>query len=528
MSTSRRITWVLAIVAVAAGTGLANWADSFDSGTIGASWKFYCYPQVAGTFTQTAKTGAEGNPYLAITETTSVAQGGAAFGVGFGGTEEFTDVRVAATVNVMGDASHNYCGLAARSSYMLNVPGAYPGIVASCYVMHINWQYGPGNLRIDIEKVVNLENMMESGYGEVIVPRLDNARSYYAALDVVGSGPVYITGSLYESKGGPLVCQATLVDTNGRDAWEDAGKQDQPFLKGPSGIFAQNERDEPEYAGFYCTFDDIISASNGAPATSPSPANGATQVATFPKLTWVEPAFATGRQLWFGKAGEMQMVDPAPTGKTFDPSMLEYGQVYEWRVDVTGAGGVVATGYPWTFTTANYRIIDDFELYADNAQIAAAWPHNIPGGYNYIFLETATKNQGANGMRFELQNQYDPNFTEITRTFDPVQDWTLTNPDTLSLTFRGVWENVEQPMYVRLEDAAGNAATVAHPFEFAIQSETWRNWDVPLAEFTGVDMKAVKKLVIRVGDGTSSGQKGEDVDTLYIDDIRLSFTQAAE
>ena len=79
-------------------------------------------------------------------------------------------------------------------------------------------------------------------------------------------------------------------------------------------------------------------------------------------------------------------------------------------------------------------------------------------------------------------------------------------------------------MFVRVEDAAGNQAMAEHPFVYAVQSEPWRSWTmIDLAEFAdaGVDLTAVAKLTIGAGNGTNSGQEVEDVDTLYIDNIRL-------
>lgn len=295
---------------------------------------------MTGTFTHPIKTSLYGNPYLALAETSSAAVGGAQFGVGFGTAEQFTDVRFGAVVNVTGDASHNHHGLGARATYFVDPDGSMtgaPGVVASCYVMHVNWENGPANLRIDVEKVVNLKNIMRTDF-EVVVPQLANARSYYAQLDVVGSGPVYVTGSLYDYKGGPLVTQTpTMVDTVGNDPWEDPDEQDAPFLKGLSGIFGQNEQSEP--AGFYATFDDILSASDGPAAAAVVPAHEATNVSITTDLQCVEAEFATGRQLWFGPIGAMQLVDPAPPGTTYDPGMLEVDQVYQWRVDQIGWSG---------------------------------------------------------------------------------------------------------------------------------------------------------------------------------------------
>ena len=64
----------------------------------------------------------------------------------------------------------------------------------------------------------------------------------------MGFGPVYITGSLYEYKGGPLVVRTpTLIDTNARDDWEEdtKGESDAVFPAGVSAIFAMNEKPDP-------------------------------------------------------------------------------------------------------------------------------------------------------------------------------------------------------------------------------------------------------------------------------------------
>jgi hypothetical protein len=359
------------------------------------------------------------------------------------------------------------------------------------------------------------------------VPGLPHAGSYYAELDIVGSDPVYVTGSLYEYKGGPLVARVpTLVDTNVRDLWEEERAINYPvFATGVSGICGYNE--DPEPAGYYATFDDVFSISDGPAAVCLSPANGSTDVSINVGLSWVEAAFATSRELWFGKPGAMQKVTPNPAGKSYDPGRLEFGQTYQWRVDQVGPSGVV-TGHTWTFTTGQCLPVDDFESYANDAAIESKWPHNIPphptqGPYHYIFLETTNVRQGAKAMRFEYQNQYDPYLTEATRTLDSVQDWTANGVKALSLTFRGEDSNVEQLFYIRLEDSAGKTGKVDHPYRYAVQSEQWQEWDIALEQFAGagVNLAAVKKITIGFGDGTKSDQALEDRDVVYIDNVRL-------
>ena len=525
---------LVGLIAITIDSAWANWMETFDGNEPDlATWQFECFPDVTKTFTNTIVTDPNGNKYLSLDETSSVEIGGSAFGAAFGSEEVFTDVRVGAVVNVTGDASWNYCGFVVRATYVIDpdgsITGVAPGMFATqTYVMHVNWEDGPANLRIDIEKVVNMQNIMRDSEElglDVLVPGLNHARSYYAELDVVGSGPVYVTGSLYEYKNGPLVARtATMVDTNGNDPWEDEGVNDEPFVSGVSGVFAQNENEEP--VGYYCTFDDIFSSSDGPATVIPSPADGEIDVPIDVTLSWIEAEFATGRELWIGKPGEMEKVDPDPAGTTYTPGNLELGQTYQWRVDQVGPSGTV-TGHTWSFTTVDYLIVDNFESYTTDEELRSAWVDNIDEpGVEYVLLATG----GNNAMRFEFQNQYPPYFTEAARTFADPQDWTIHSVEDLTFSFVGEHENVEHLMYLTLEDASGQSFTVENPYRHACQTDSWRQWTINLGLFSdgGVDLTSVKKLTLGMGDGTDSGQADGDRDYIFVDQIILSPASASD
>jgi hypothetical protein len=529
------ICMLVGLVAFVCGSARANWVETFDGDELDLpTWEFNCFPDVTKTFTNSILTDPNGNKYLSLDETSSADAGGSAFGAAFGSDEVFTDVRVGAVVNVTGDASHNYCGLVGRTEYFIDPDGSMTGIApgfvaAQTYVMHVNWEDGPANLRIDIEKVIMMSNIMRNS-GELgldlLVPGLNNARSFYAEMDIVGSGPVYVTGSIYEYKDGPLVARtATMVDTNGNDPWEDEGVNDEVFTSGACGVFAQNEQGEP--AGYHCTFDDVSSVSDGPAAVGPGPSDGATEVPVDLTLSWIEAEFAMGRELWIGKPGAMEKVDPAPSGTTYTPGNLELGETYEWRIDQIGPNGTV-TGHTWTFTVADYLIVDDFESYTSDAEIRSAWIDNIDEeGVEYVFLATG----GNNSMLFEFQNQYEPYITEVARTFIDPQDWTVRSVEELSLSFIGEHENVEHLMYLTLEDAAGQSFTVENPYRHACQSDSWRQWTMALSLFSGggVDLTSVKKITLGMGDGTDSGQSADgDRDRIYVDQIILSSASASD
>ncbi|UCG47377.1 MAG: hypothetical protein JSU94_18030 [Phycisphaerales bacterium] len=525
---SRATMFVLTgLIVLAGSTVKGDWSETFDGDQLDvATWDFAPLPDVTKTFTHTIITDPNGNKYLSLDETTSEADNGSQFGAGYI-EEAFTDVRVGAIVNVTGDASRAHHGLLARLDAIIDPDGSVTGIAPgffprSVYVMHINWENGPANLRIDIEKVVNVSNIMQNAEElglDLYVPGLNHARSYYAELDVLGSDPTYVTGRLYEYVGGPLVAKTeTMVDTSGNDPWEEDVGSDAPFLSGDSGIFAQNQNETPP--GYHTTFDDVFSTSTPA-AVMPSPADGATDAEVDAELSWIEASSATSRQLWFGKAGAMEMVDPAPAGASYTPGNLEMGQTYQWRVDQIGPAGTV-DGLVWTFTTAEYLSVEDFGPYADDAALRAAWPHNIGGGFQYVFL--ATDSAGVKSMQLDVQNQHEPFFTEATRTLDAPQDWSTLGVETVSLTFVGRDDNAEHPLYVTLEDAAGQSLKVEHPFTFACQSRIWRQWDIALEEFSaaGVNLSSIAKVTVGMGSGEPSAQTpDEDRDAIFIGSIRL-------
>jgi len=74
-------------------------------------------------------------------------------------------------------------------------------------------------------------------------------------------------------------------------------------------------------------------------------------------------------------------------------------------------------------------------------------------------------------------------------------------------------------MYVILEDNTGNSAMVKHPDPAASAIVSWTDWNIPFADLIGLNMQAIKSLVIGVGDRANTQPGGAG--TLYIDDIRL-------
>jgi len=83
----------------------------------------------------------------------------------------------------------------------------------------------------------------------------------------------------------------------------------------------------------------------------------------------------------------------------------------------------------------------------------------------------------------------------------------------------GIESNIGEQLYVVLQDSAGNSAVVTNPDPAATIIDTWTPWNIPFTDFASVNMQAIKKMAIGVGDRANTQPGGAG--NLYIDDIGL-------
>ena len=108
---------------------------------------------------------------------------------------------------------------------------------------------------------------------------------------------------------------------------------------------------------------------------NPNPANGAVDVKQTQIITWSPGIYAASHQLYFGT--DKDAVKNADTGspeykgtgdlgsESYDPGKLLWDTTYYWRVDEANNANPDSpwTGILWSFTTANFLVVDDFEDY---------------------------------------------------------------------------------------------------------------------------------------------------------------------
>ncbi len=86
----------------------------------------------------------------------------------------------------------------------------------------------------------------------------------------------------------------------------------------------------------------------------------------------------------------------------------------------------------------------------------------------------------------------------------------------------GIRNNVPEGLYVMLQDSSGiSSPAIKYSDPAATTFNVYTEWNIPLTSFTGVNLQAIQKLTIGVGDraNTQPGGSGD----LYIDDIGLKL-----
>ncbi len=274
---------------------------------------------------------------------------------------------------------------------------------------------------------------------------------------------------------------------------------------------------------------DVWSFTTEGAVAALDPVNGAVDVTQTPVLTWASGLGAT-HEIFFG-------TDPSALEKkgsgnlgseSFDPGQLEWNTTYYWRVDEANSANADSpwTGPLWSFTTANFLIIDDMESYNDIAEgepgsnrMYLAWIDGYDDPTNGSFVgndpppiaELTIVHSGNQSMPMTYDNAVGK--SEATLTLTDKRDWTVNGVDTLMIWFRGDGANAPEQLYVALN---GNAR-VDHDNPDAALMTSWTEWNIPLQAFADKGVNLTNVNSITLGLGSVTGGTG----TMYFDDIRL-------
>ncbi|MHC4242756.1 MAG: hypothetical protein ACYSU4_10150 [Planctomycetota bacterium] len=286
---------------------------------------------------------------------------------------------------------------------------------------------------------------------------------------------------------------------------------------------------------------DVWSFTTEGAVMSLDPANGAVDVKQTPVLTWTPGAYGASHEVYFGSDKEaVKNADTSspeykgsgnPGSESYEPGQLEWNTTYYWRVDEANNANADSpwTGPVWSFTTANFLIIDDFEAYNDieegqpgSNRIYNAWidglgdPTNgsIVGYDNAPFAEQTIVHGGLQSMPISYDNAAGK--SEATLTLTSNRDWTIKGVDTLTIWYRGSNSNAAETMYVTLN----GSASVDNDNPDAAQAATWTEWNIPLQAFADKGVNLSNVTSITLGLRSVTGGTG----TLFFDDIRLNIS----
>jgi len=282
---------------------------------------------------------------------------------------------------------------------------------------------------------------------------------------------------------------------------------------------------------------------------SPDPSNGAVDVKHTPILNWTPGVYGASHQVYFGT--DKDAVKYADTGSTeykgagdlgsesYDPGKLQWNTTYYWRIDEANDVNPDSpwTGNVWSFTTANFLVVDDFEDYdAGDNQIWFAWHDGLGFGTPDVEPYSPGNRTGSavgdestlsyteetivHGGNQSMPVFYDNSvllYSEVEKTLTYPSDWTENGVNTLTIWFIGNSDNAAEMLYVALN----GSAVVNHDNPNAAQIGTWTQWNIDLQAFAdqGVNLANVDTIAIGLGNKKNPVAGGSG--TIYIDDIRL-------
>jgi hypothetical protein len=264
------------------------------------------------------------------------------------------------------------------------------------------------------------------------------------------------------------------------------------------------------------------------------PANGAVDVTQTPVLTWA-PGLGSSHEIYFGTdPASLELKGSGSLGsESYESGQLEWDTTYYWRINEADNANADSpwTGPLWSFTTANFLIIDDMESYNDinegeegSNRIYLAWidgydnPEingSVVGNDPPPIAEQTVVHSGNQSMPMAYDNAVGK--SEATLTLTDKRDWTVKGVDKLVIWFRGNSDNAAEALYVALNDSA----VVTHENPNAAQIASWTQWTISLQAFAdqGVNLTSVSSITIGLGNRANpvAGGTGK----MYFDDIRL-------
>ena len=285
-------------------------------------------------------------------------------------------------------------------------------------------------------------------------------------------------------------------------------------------------------------------------AREPDPQDGATGIHPDVTLNWRQGRETATHDVYLStdEQGVMDGTVPAitVTDASYDAGTLLLGETYHWRVDQVNAAEIptIWEGDIWSFTTADYIVVDNFESYngldpsdPQSNRIFMMWkdgigygtqdnpPYSAGNGTGSIighgappFVESQIIHGGKQSMPYFYNNSGlagKANYSEAAVDISELgigPDWIRAGVKTLTLYFYGDPANsAGEQMYLKING-------IEIPYDGASSNIThgiWQPWDIDLSSIVGVDFQNVTEIIIGFKNGGGSG-------VVYFDNIRLN------
>ena len=294
-----------------------------------------------------------------------------------------------------------------------------------------------------------------------------------------------------------------------------------------------------EFDGVETHKGEIWSFTTPGAVGNPQPANGAVDVPMTATLNWTAADNASSHEVYFGTDADAvrnaTKASPEYAGaktlgsEVHDPGKLDWALSYYWRVDEVYPGNTVK-GLVWSFVTADFISVDDFESYNDidppdpeSNIIFNNWIDGFGTTTNGALvgndLPPYAEQKAVHGGGQSMPYTYDNNLktSEATKTLTYPRDWTEGGVAKLILWFRGGSANAAERMFVAIN---GNAV-VYHDDPEATLSPRWTEWVIDLQEFAGLGVNLANVSTIAIGFGTKNAPAAGGAGKMYFDEIRL-------
>jgi hypothetical protein len=273
-------------------------------------------------------------------------------------------------------------------------------------------------------------------------------------------------------------------------------------------------------------------------AREPNPDSGATDVDVDVTLGWRSGREATSHEVYIGSdMNTLSLVDTVPRNHyDTEPLDLQLGETYYWQInEVNDMDALLSEGDIWSFNTADFIVIEDFEDYdVGNKEIWWFWKDGL--GYAAVdgrpaypgngtgsavgdetspsYMEETIVHGGRKSMPMVFNNTVAA-YSETELTFDIPMDWIRAGIQTLVLHFYEDPGNTGGQLYVKVNGERVDYTEdpgAARPPEWV----SWQQWNIDLVDFEskGIDLANVSTLAIGI-DGI--GVTGK----FYFDDILL-------